>query len=253
MEKGFEILKTLSYAPSEFRILELLKTRRDLSEISESLGKAKQTVVPHLKTLIDLGLVEKDGEKYKLSKMGEITYRKLSGNVKFFDVIHNLKDFLKEHDVSPIPDSLLSKIHMLYGGEVFIKDSPYEFHREWLDILLKSSWIYGLASIYHKEFPELFNDLSKRKEVRLIVTEDVFEKVKMLDEKELNEFLKRGEMFVCKNVRLTFVVAEKGFTMNLYQDSYDASQILVCKTRDAVEWGKGLFRQYLAQSRKVEL
>lgn len=253
MEKGLEILKTLAFAPSKLRILESLKTKRDLPEISESLGKAKQTVVPHLRALIDLGLIEKDGEKYKLSKIGEITYRKLSEDVRFFDVIGTLKEFLKEHDVSSIPDSLLSKIHMLYGGEVFVKDNPYEFHREWLNVLLESSWIYGLASIYHKEFPELFNELSKKKEVKLIVTEDVFEKVKTLNEKELNEFLKRGEMFVCKNVRLTFVVAEKGLTMNLYQDSYDASQILVCKTKDAVEWGKELFRHYLAQSGKVEL
>ncbi len=157
MEKGLEVLKTLAFTPSKLRILESLKTRRDLSEISESLGKAKQTVVPHLRTLIDLGLIEKDGEKYKLSKMGEIIYRKFSEDVRFFDVIGNLKEFLKEHDVSPIPDSLLNKIHMLYGGEVFIKDNPYEFHQEWLNILLKSSWIYGLASIYHKEFPKLFS------------------------------------------------------------------------------------------------
>ncbi len=253
MKKGLEILKTLAFTPSKLRILESLKTRRDLSEISESLGKAKQTMVPHLRILINIGLIEKDGEKYKLSKMGEITYKKFSEDVKFFDVIGTLKKFLREHDVSPIPDSLLSKIYMLYGGKVFVKDNPYEFHREWLNILLKSSWIYGLASIYHKEFPKLFKELSKKKEVRLIVTEDVFEKVKELSEKELDEFLESGEMFVCKNVKLTFVVAEKGFTMNLYRDSYDASQILVCKTEDAVEWGMELFKRYLTQSRKVEL
>ncbi len=171
---------------------------------------------------------------YALSKIREIAYKKFLEGVKFFDVIANLKDFLKKHDIPPIPDSLLSKIHMLYGGKVFVKNNPYEFHREWLNILLKSSWIYGLASIYHKEFPKLFNELSKKKEVKLVITEDIFEKVKELNERELNEFLKRG-MFVCKSIKLTFVVAEKGFTMNLYRNSYDASQILVCKTEDAVK------------------
>ena len=253
MEKGLEILKTLTFTPSKLRILELLKAEKDLSEISESIGKAKQTVVSHLKVLIELGLIERDGEKYKLSKIGELVYKKLLEDVKFFDVIANLKDFLKEHDISSIPDNLLGRIHMLHSGEVFVKDNPYEFHREWLNILLKSNWIYGLASVYHKEFPRLFNELSKKKEVRLIVTEDVFEKVRELNERELNEFLKRGEMFVCKNVKLTFVVAEKGFTMNLYRNSYDASQILVCKTEEAVKWGLELFRHYLTQSKKVEL
>lgn len=248
-----DILKTLTSTPSKLRILELLKSEKDLAEISESIGKAKQTVVSHLKALIELGLVERDGEIYKLSKIGELVYKKLLDDVRFFEVIANLRDFLKEHDVSPVPDGLLSRIHMLHSGEVFVKDNPYEFHREWLNILLKSSWIYGLASVYHTEFPRLFNELSEKKEVRLIVTEDVFEKVKGLSERELNEFLKRGEMFVCKNVKLTFVVAEKGFTMNLYRDSYDASQILVCKTKDAVKWGLELFRHYLTQSRKVEL
>jgi|GEM_PF-1958538 predicted transcriptional regulator len=252
MEIGLEITKTLSFSPTKFKILEILEDWKDLSEISDSIKLKKQTLVPHLKILFDLGLVKKDGGRYGLTEIGKIAYEKFSDTIKFLDVVGRLGDFLREHDLSPIPDHLLNKIHMLYGGKTHIKENPYEFHPEWLNILLKSSWIYGLASIYHKEFPELFNELSKKKKVKLIIAEDVFERVRKLNEKELNEFLRRGEMFVCKNVRLTFVVAEKGFTMNLYQDSYDASQILICKTKDAVEWGMELFKHYLAQSRKIE-
>jgi len=248
-----DVLKKLSFTVSKLKILESLSEPKDLSEISESLGKAKQTLIPHLKSLLELGFIEKDDGRYVISKMGEVACKKFSEIVQLLDVFSKLRKFLKEHDVAPIPKNLLNDIQMLYGGEVKVKDNPYEFHRDWLDILLNSSWIYGLSSIYHKDFPDLFTRLSSKKEVKLILTEDVFEKVKKENREELGKFLGRGEMFVCRSVKITFVVAEKGFTMNLYRNSYDSSQILICKTKDAVEWGLRLFKHYLAQSEKVEI
>ncbi|RLI79245.1 transcriptional regulator [Archaeoglobales archaeon] len=253
MEKGLETIKALSYSLSKLKILEVLNKPQNLSEISESLKKAKPTVAPHLKTLIELGLIERDNEMYVISEIGEVAYKKLVEIIKFFDVVANLKKFFKQHDLTPIPDFLLKDIYMLYGGVVFEKENPYEFHKEWWNILLSSRWIYGLSSVYHKDFPNIFTELSKKKEVKLIVTESIFERIIEVNERELNEFLNRGEMFVCKSVKLTFVTAEKGFTMNLYENSYDASQILICKTKDAVEWGLKLFSYYLSQSRRVEL
>jgi len=165
----------------------------------------------------------------------------------------NAGDFFRNHDLSPIPRNLLKEIHMLQGCRVLVKENPYELHREWLDILNSSVYVYGLASVFHSDFPVLFKNLAKDRDVKIILTEDVFCKVKSKYKDQLLEFLKYGKIFICKNAKLTFIVAEKGFTLSLYDlnGAYDPLRILVCRTDDAVKWGLRLFDHYLAQSREV--
>lgn len=113
--------------------------------------------------------------------------------------------------------------------------------------------MYGFCSIYNKDFPGLFNSLSTSKEVKIILAKDVFEKVRESHQEDLEDFLQRGEMYVYDNSRLTFVVSGGGLTMNLYHNSYDSSNILICETNDGVNWGLNLFRYYLERSTRVEI
>ncbi len=255
MERGIETLRMLFYSTSKLKILELLKESqndpKDLGDLSEKLGKTKQTLSTHLKTLCEFGLLQRVGDKYIITDLGKITYEKMNEVMQLLDAIAGLKDLLT-HDLSPIPTELLADVRMLHGGWILCKSDPYELKNEWLEILFDSSWIFGLSSIYHPEFPKLFSNLSTSKEVRLILTESVFERVKRESGKYLQEFLSKGEMYVCKDFKLTFVVAEKGFTMNLYQDSYDAFRIFINRESDAIDWGLRLFNYYLAQSKRVE-
>ncbi len=163
MEMGLEIIKALSFSPTKLNILEIVRDWKNLSEISDRIKLKKQTLVPHLKVLVELGLVKKDGGMYKLTEIGKLTLEKFLETVKFFDVVGNLGDFFNEHDLSPIPPHLLREVHMLFGGKVHIKENPYEFHPEWLEVLQASSWICGLSSIYHSDFPEMFTRLSEKR------------------------------------------------------------------------------------------
>lgn len=253
MEKGVETLNKLSHTTSKLKIMELLYEPKSLSVISECLGLAKQTLLPHLKVLLNLGFIERVGDKYVITRVGEAACKKFLDTAMCFEVLVSLREFFQEHDLSPIPERLLYNIHMLNGGRIFVKNSPYELHEEWLNILFNSNWIYGLASIYNKDFPQLFNDLSKERKTKLILTEDVYSQVEEFTKAELDDYLDRGEMFVCDSVKITFIVAEQGFTMNLYSNSYDSSNILICKTEDAVEWSIKLFNYYLSQSKKIEI
>jgi len=139
---------------------------------------------------------------------------------------------------------------MLRGCKVLVKDNPYELHPEWINIVKNSAWVYGLSSIYHPDFPELFKDIAKKRDVKLILTGNIFDRVKKECKEQLLEFLKYGELFVCKNAKLAFIVAEKGFTLSLYNlnGAYDSLRVLVCKTDEAVKWGLKLFDHYLSHS-----
>ncbi len=52
-----KILRSLTFASSKLRILDILDEPKDLDETSEMLSRSKQTVAPPLQTLVQLGLV----------------------------------------------------------------------------------------------------------------------------------------------------------------------------------------------------
>ncbi len=68
----------------------------------------------------------------------------------------------------------------------------------------------------------------------------------------LRKFLSLGEMRVCSDARIAFVVAEKGFVMGLYEgDKFDANCLFICKSDDAMRWGLKLFDYFYTKSEKV--
>jgi len=250
-----KFFETLEISHLKLEILELLANNpKTLSELSKNLNKTKSTLSFQMKPLIDLGLIRKirrgRNVYYEATELGAIVRDRIVELLKLKDVLTNARDFFRNHDLSPIPKVLLNEIHMLRGCRVLVKDDPYELHPEWMDIVKGSAWIYGLSSVYHRDFPELFKNLAKEREVKIILTEDVFGKVIRECKEQLSEFLKYGKLFVCKNAKLAFIVAEKGFTLSLYNlnGTYDSLRVLICKTDEAVKWGLKLFEHYLAHS-----
>jgi len=57
MDRDLETLKILSFTSLKLRILECLDEPKKLSEISENMRKPKQTIVPHLRLLVDLRFI----------------------------------------------------------------------------------------------------------------------------------------------------------------------------------------------------
>jgi len=251
------LIKMLSSFKLE--ILELLKSRpKTLSELTMITGKSKQALLFHLRPLVDRGLVRKvtiDKQTYyQTTELGTMIHEHVLKFLKLRNVLMNAGEFFRDHDVSSIPSNILNDIYMLNGCRILVKENPYDLHEEWLDILERSTWVYGLSSVFHSNFPELFTSLAKERKVVIILTENVFNTIVGKYKEELNEYLKYGRMFICDNVKLTFIVAEKGFTMNLYRldGTYDSLRLLVCRTDEGVKWGLRLFEYYRSKSRVVK-
>lgn len=204
-----------------------------------------------------MGLVRKHrGRKacYQTSELGLLV---LDFNVrmkKLESVVGTAGKFLGGHDLAAIPQEMLEELYMLDGCRVVAKANPYEVHSELERIMAESRWVKGLSSVYHERFPRLFTSLADSRSVELILVEDVFKAVVERAETLLSAYLRRGKMYICDNVRLAFVVAERGFAMALYKldGMYDAHNILICRTEDAVRWGLRLFEYYKLRSREVK-
>ncbi len=242
----------MSLRPPKIEMLWLLRTPRDLGELSELIGRSKQATLHHLKPLLELGLVERRSGVYRTSMLGQI-FSELSTRLEKLErVVKAAGRFFIEHDLAAIPTEVFEDIHMLDGCRISVRENPYELG-EVEDLLTGSGWIKGLSSVYHEKFPELFAGLAENRNVELIITKDVFDVVVERAKLKLDEFLRRGKMYVCDNVRLSFVVAEKGFALALYAGSvYDAQNVLICRMEDAVRWGLRLFEHYRSISKEVK-
>ncbi len=241
----------------QIELLWCLGKWKSLDELSKMTGRSKQAVLFHLSPLVRTGLVRKHrGRKacYRTSELGLLV---LDFNVrmkKLESVVGTAGKFLGEHDLAAIPQEMLEELYMLDGCQVIARENPYELHPRLEEILAESKWVKGLSSVYHEMFPRLFAGLADDKDVELILVEDVFKAVVERAETLLSEYLRRGEMYVCNNVKLSFVVAERGFALALYRldGRYDAQNILICRTEDAVRWGLKLFEYYRLRSREVK-
>ncbi|AGK62017.1 putative transcriptional regulator [Archaeoglobus sulfaticallidus PM70-1] len=252
MSIGFRHLISLSTTPLKLKILEGLENPAGISSLARSLDVSRDTVKPHIRNFVEAGLVERCGEGYRLTALGRIILEKAVEVEKLLSIAKDTGEFFRTHDTSPIPEELMKEIHYLYGGYLVRSSDPFELSEDWIRILKASNWIKGVSPVYHPEFPALFTYLAEERDIKLVLTENVFEKCVSKHPELVQKFIGLGEMRVCSDAKVAFVVAEKGFAMGLYVgDAYDANHIFVCTSDEAVRWGFKLFNNFYSRSRKV--
>ena len=250
----FESLRRLTTTPLKLRLLLELQNAKSIVMLSRSLKVPRDTIKPHLRKFINMNLVEKCKEGYKLTNLGHLVLEKVSEIEKLLSLSENVGVFFNTHDIASIPKDLQREIHSLYGGYVIKKKNPYDLHDIWVEILKNSMWIRGVSSVYHPKFPTLFTELAEDgKEVYLVLTEEVFNRCKIEHLDLLQRFINSGgKMYIRKDARIAFIVAEKGFAMNLYtSEGYDAINTFICKSEDCLHWGLKLFDYFLKESKAV--
>jgi|Deesub1362B_J571_1020462.scaffolds.fasta_scaffold02374_7 predicted transcriptional regulator len=255
------LLRLLANSEKRSRIVLMLAEKpKSLAELSKKLGSSSSNVLPQIRKLEIKGLVKSDDGTYSLTEFGKLVAELFSGFLSGIEVIKRHKKFWTEHDISGIPDHLLKRIHELEG--CYIVENPpesiYEPHKEFVENIESSSFVYGISSVYHPAYPRMFLELAKSgKEVRLILTKAVFEKVGRRNGRELEKYLslENAAMHVSeKEVKLAMVVTDKFFSISLYFKNgiYDSSRDLISFSKTALLWGRELFEYYLKTSRRIK-
>lgn len=235
----------------KLRILENLKQPQTVNELIKSLKVPRDTIKPHLRYFLRLHLIERSGEGYRLTNIGDITLKKITELEDLVSLIENIGGFLATHDIS-FPEELIDSIHMLKNSYIVKKRNPYDLHEKWKEILISSEWICGVSPVYHPKLPEFYTELAEEKDVKLILTKDIFERCKIEHEDLFRRFVKSGEVYVCENATEAFNVIDRGFSLNLFsKGSYDPFNILICESEEGISWGLALFEHYLKNSKKI--
>lgn len=241
-------------------LLMLQKEPKTLKEIRDYFKVTSPEILPQIRKLEKNNLIYQEGKKYFLTEVGEIvtmSFEKLLQTLKIFE---KDMEFWREHQIG-FPEEFRLQLHDL-GDYTIYKSSPTEIfkpHDEYVKNLSRSKYVKGFSSALHPEYPRVVTMLaSKGVDISLVVTEQVFEKLKKEYKKELKNYLshKNASLYVCpEEFKVAFTTSDTFLSMRLFlQDgTYDFYKNIISYESSALKWGEELFSYYEKRSEKVEL
>lgn len=256
--KGLLSLVTFSERRRDI-LLMLRKEPKTLKEIKDHFRITSPEIIPQIRKLEKGNLICQEGKKYFLTEVGEIvtkSYEQLHRTLKIFE-----KDmgFWKEHKIE-IPEEFRLRLHEL-GEYRIVQSSPtevFEPHKEFMKILFNSATVKGISPIFHPEYPNFFLELAKRKKnISLIVTADVLERIRKEYGKELEKGLlyENFSLMVCnESIKVAFTITDSFLSLGLFlkNGNYDVYHDIVSFDSSAIKWGDELFRYYQNRAVKID-
>ncbi|HMB45195.1 MAG TPA: winged helix-turn-helix domain-containing protein [Candidatus Methanoperedens sp.] len=256
-----KLLDILTFSEKRENLLILLREGpKSLEEIRSSLNVTSSGMIPQIRKLEERNLVHRIGKNYELTDIGMIVTNAFFPLIKTMEFIEKHENFLKEHDIKAIPVHLLTRIFEFENSSLTESkiSELYEPHKEFMKYLRDSRKFLGIALVFHHSYPPLFLKLAESgRQVSIILTKEVFEKVKKEYEVELSKFigLENGQLFISNEIiRLASAVTDNFMSLSLFFKSggYDSQRELVSSDKTAIKWGEELFYHFIAHSKKVK-
>jgi predicted transcriptional regulator len=229
--RRIEILLNLSISPASF------------SELQRRTGLNHTSLSIHLKKLLSCRLVEKDGNSYRLSHIGEIVYGTLENLDGFIAVFEKDPNFWAEHDLSCLPEELVLRIGDLGCYEIVScrRENPLCFIEKLDKILHGSRWIKVVSSI----MLPVCHFLSEEKDTSIVVSRELAEVL----ERECVGFPAKS-LYVASGIRLMCMTTDRGIVLGLYllNGEFDMSKVIISTEAEAIKWGEDVFEYFASRS-----
>ena len=241
-------------------LLFLKEGPKTINEIKIYLNASAVAVLPQLKKLRDDSLVFRTEDVYILSPLGIAVAGRMQAMVSLLNVFGNCYKYWANHSIECIPTLLRSRIGDLKNctfSEPPDRTRLFEPHREFVENLAISRRIKGTASIFHPLYPSLFLSFAKKgADISLLVTRQVYERIKEEYRTEFREFLNFENtcFYVCdEKIEFSHVVTDRFLSLSLpFSDGiFDHKQDVMCFDPSALRWGEDLFAYYRDRSEEI--
>jgi len=247
---SYDLLKFIVISSKRRNILVLLEEGpKTLQEIKKFLKADSPAVIPYLRQLEKNKLIFRSNGEYSLTDIGSIIAKQIKGIDGSLKVFKRNMDFWIDHDLSGIPDELITTIYEIGDYEI-VSSTPVDIlkpHREFINLLLNSRWIKGVCPIYFSDYPGTILELLKKgAEISLIITDDVFTKILENNSGELAEAKKfpNYNLKICNNkIRIAFAVTDNFLSLGMFlkNGAYDFHSNIISHDRSAITFGERLF------------
>lgn len=230
--------------------------------LEEELDCSPSTVRRNLKILQDDGWVERRDGLNAVPHGRRFMLLPLLKAVRLFETYEEQEGFWGGHDVTGLPEELLGDLDMLGRGEVLRGDTadPLKPLRVAGEHVLGSSGVKILSPTFLEHYVEVYRETHERGiEVELVLTREGARQVDEMPEvlEVWREKRARGDLDISQveEIGPMLFVGDDFVALSLPrtgEEAVDLSTVLLAEGRDAVEWGKRLFRHYREGAEPVE-
>ncbi len=162
-------------------LLTLNESGKSLSDLREALLVSSTTAIHALRMLEKVHLTTQDEERnYVLTNTGKIMAHKLIYISNAAETVAKFEEFWLEHDISGIPEYLLTKIGFLRDSLLLTSATTdiFKVYTTFINLVAKARTIKGISPIFIPDYTTIFTELvTHGARVELIVTGEVLEKV----------------------------------------------------------------------------
>ena len=244
-------------------LLTLLHNNTTLSRLRDVTGSTSQALIPKIRNLENQGLIESVNYEYRLTPLGGVVAMNVEGFVELIGGINQHHTFFKDHDLSDLPETFLSRISDLYESEAKQDTTTDMFYvySHYLEILKDAAFIHGISSVAS---PGLAQFIAEKVvtgiPVELVVNNEVIELLAKepyaSNLQELVDYPNFSVWVTGEKLRVGLTVTDKYLSLGLFKKDtnlYDSSSDIFSNEPRAVEWGENLFRYYKELSTKLDI
>lgn len=234
----------------------LMEGSMSAADLGNKLNIRVSTVLHALKQMIEDGQVNKSDLQYSLTNIGKIHSIHLDELTSAIVLLDRHKDYWLTHDLSAIPDYLLSNIGMLVHSQTISSDAtaPLNSLDNFMVEVSKSEIFRGFSSFIIPGFAELVKNCAERGiRVELILTDAILKIVSTTQASslmKLKDFDNVTLYHYGPAINIGFTVTESLLALGLYRTDgrLDLGSEIICIGKSATEWGNKLFEYYKKDS-----
>ena len=239
-------------------LLSLAEGTKSLSDLREITGSTSQALIPKIRTLERLSLVESMEHGYTLTVLGRVVTSKIEDFVVTIGEIQQHREFWASHDLGAVPPEFLNEIGQLIESEVQFDTATDILHvySNFIKILDEGKYVLGISSMMS---PELASVIGSRvvagKPLELIVDQTILRQLTiepyLSQIRTLNAFKNFHVWVIDTPLGIAVTVTDKHLSLGFNSKDgkvYDSTTDLLSTDPRAVAWGHRLFNYYKERS-----
>ena len=232
---------------------------QEMETILKSLKTTRPALLPQAKILKKYSLVTQSADVYELTTIGKLIVDEAKPFLDKIAVFEHSKDYFASHKTEFIPPQLLKRISEIKDCKIVEPGliNTYETNKDFIENANESSSLSFIFTFVHPIFYEILSGFAeKNKDVHVIITEELFEKLKEDWYEEFKELIDGGKLkfYICQKDMelLSLSVSKRCFVLRLLSKTNEFSnKQLACFNPRAEQWSKDLFEYYLKDSTAI--
>jgi predicted transcriptional regulator len=244
-------------------LLALAGGPKSLSDLRDTTGSTSQALIPKIRGLERLALIEPQANGYSHTTLGAIITKKIENFIITLGEAQQHRDFWANHDLTTLPPQFLDDIGQLIDSDIQFDTASDVLHvySNFIRILDEADYILGISSMMS---PEIANVIGTRvatgKSLELIVDQTIHRQLTM------EPFLTQTkQLLASKNFRVWVVDAPLGIGVTVTNKHlslgfnsrdgkvYDSTTDLYSTDPKALEWGHRLFNYFKQRAQLLQL